>query len=37
MKSREASALAGFLDGWFSDSTRERMRRTAAALSKRPG
>jgi len=35
MKSREASAIDGFLDGWFSDSTRERMRQTVAALSKR--
>jgi enoyl-CoA hydratase/carnithine racemase len=34
MKAGEARTIEDFLDGWFSPPTRERMRRTAAALSK---
>jgi enoyl-CoA hydratase/carnithine racemase len=35
MKAGEAATLDAFLDGWFSAPTRERMQRTAAALTKR--
>jgi enoyl-CoA hydratase len=32
MMAREAQGLAGFLDGWFSEGTQERIRATVAAL-----
>jgi enoyl-CoA hydratase len=34
MKSRERELMAGWLDGWFSDPTRARMRETVASLTK---
>jgi hypothetical protein len=35
MKAQEAASIDAFLDGWFAAPTRERMRQTAAALTKR--
>jgi enoyl-CoA hydratase/carnithine racemase len=34
MRAREAAEMDAWLDGWFSDSTRARMKETVAALSK---
>ena len=34
MKSRERELIGGWLDGWFSDSTRARMKETVASLTK---
>jgi enoyl-CoA hydratase len=34
MKSRERELMGGWLDGWFSDPTRARMRETVASLTK---
>jgi Delta3-Delta2-enoyl-CoA isomerase len=34
MKARERERIGGWLDGWFSDTTRARMRELAAGLSK---
>jgi enoyl-CoA hydratase len=35
MKAQETAAIDAFLDGWFAAPTRERMRQTVAALTKR--
>ena len=35
MKAHEADQLGGWLDGWFSEPTRARMRETVAALARR--
>ena len=35
MKAHEKENMAGWLDGWFSPSTRARMQETVAALNKR--
>ena len=32
MMAKERDRLAGFLDGWFSPSTQERIRATVASL-----
>jgi len=36
MMAREGEQLGAFLDGWFSEGTRERIRATVAALRKKP-